>query len=77
MGRTARDILNELRWRDPSRLEDAVLWYGDRTQAGGHRVIRGSDIVDLDRRYFTTRTARLPYYKIDRIECCGELVFER
>ncbi len=75
--RTARDVLNELRWRGPDRLEDAVLRYRDRTRPEGHRLIRGAEIVDLERRYFTTARGRLPYYKIDRIEVRGEVLFER
>src|SRR5207245_11469667 len=66
MDRTARDTLNELRWREPSRLADAVLWYRDRSRPEGFARIRGSEIVDLERRYFTTARARLPYYKIGR-----------
>lgn len=77
MGRTAREVLNELRWREPGRVEDVVLWYRDRTKPDGYRVIRGSEMVDLERRYFTTAGARLPYYKIDRIEVQGQVVFER
>lgn len=77
MTRTARDVLNELRWRQPSRLADAVLWYSDRSRSEGVAVIRGSEIVDLERRYFTTASARLPYYKVERIECSGETLFER
>jgi uncharacterized protein (UPF0248 family) len=77
MTRTARDVLNELRWRSPSRLADAVLWYRDRSRSEGVAVIRGSEIVDLERRYFTTASARLPYYKIERIECACETVYVR
>lgn len=77
MGRTAREVLNELRWREPGRVEDVVLSYRDRTKPDGYREIRGSEIVDLERRYFTTAGARLPYYKIDRIEVQGQVVFER
>jgi len=40
-------------------------------------VVRGSEIVDLERRYFTTGRVRLPYYKIERIEWNGEILFER
>lgn len=75
--RTAREVLNELRWRGPDRLADAVLWYRDRTRPEGHRLIRGSEIIDLERRYFTTATGRLPYYKIGRIDLGGEVLFER
>ena len=75
--KTARDVLNELRWRGENRLPQAVLWYRDRTCPEGHRVIRGSEIVDLERRYFSTAGGRLPYYKIERIESGGEIIFQR
>ncbi|HKW42584.1 MAG TPA: RNA repair domain-containing protein [Thermoplasmata archaeon] len=77
MARTAREVLNELRWKRPDRLSDALLWYRDRTQTAGFRTIRGSEIVDLERRYFTAGQTRLPYYKIQRIECAGEVLFDR
>ncbi len=77
MRRTAREVLNELRWRAPGRFSEAVLWYVDRVRPEGYRLIRGSEIVDLERRYFTTKGARLPYYKIVRIECGGEVLFFR
>ena len=74
---TAREVLNELRWRDSNLLLEAVLLYRDRTRPEGHRLIRGSEIVQLERRYFTTAAVRLPYYKIERIEVAGVVVFER
>lgn len=78
MARTAREVLNELRWRERDRLPEATIWYQDRARAEGFRIILGSEIVELERRYFSTTTAdRLPYYKIERIECGGRLVFER
>ena len=77
MARTAREILNELRWRAPDRLADATLWYRDRRLPEGHRVIHGNEILDLERRYFTTAGGRLPYYKIQRIELAGDTLFDR
>jgi len=35
MRRTAREVLNELRWRDPNRLPDAVIVYRDRARLEG------------------------------------------
>src|SRR3989454_10106772 len=75
MDRTARDILNELRWREPGRLADAVLWYRDRSRPEGVARIRGSEIVDLERRYFTTARGRLPLYKGQPIAGCRATVF--
>jgi uncharacterized protein (UPF0248 family) len=77
MARTAREILNELRWRQPSRLADAIVLYRDRRRPEGHRVIRGTEIVSLERRYFTTAGGRLPYYKIERIDLGEETLFDR
>ncbi len=77
MIRTARDVLNDLRWRDPGGLSEAILLYRDRMRPEGIRLIRGSEIVDLERRYFATTTGRLPYYKIERIECRGDVLFDR
>jgi uncharacterized protein (UPF0248 family) len=75
--RTAREILNELRWREPAQLADATIWYLDRRRPEGHRPIRGAEILDLERRYFVTAGGRLPYYKIERIELQRETLFER
>ena len=75
--RTARETLNELRWRGENRLPQAILWYRDRARPEGRRVVRGSEIVGLGRRYFETAVGRLPYYKIERIEVGGTVVFER
>jgi len=77
MRRTAREVLNGLRWGGEDRLPLATLWYRDRARPEGVRVIRGSEITGLERRYFTTVSGRLPYYKIERIECAGEVVFDR
>ncbi len=74
---TAREVLNALRWRGDRDLRTAVIEYADRTRPEGFRVIAGGEIVDLERRYFTTATARLPYYKVLRIAYGAEVVFER
>src|SRR5438874_11245483 len=77
MVRTAREVLNGLRWRDPNQLEQALASYRDRTRPEGFPTIHGGGIVDLARRYFTTLTGRLPDYKIEGIEWPGEVLFER
>jgi uncharacterized protein (UPF0248 family) len=77
MGPTAREVLNELRWREPSLLADAIILYRDRARPGGFLTLRGDEVSDLERRYFTARGGRLPYYKIERIEVAGRIVFQR
>lgn len=74
---TAREVLNALRWRGDRDLGAARIEYADRVRPEGVRIIEGSEIVALERRYFTTAAARLPYYKVLRIRYGPEVLFER
>ena len=71
-----QELVQHLRGYE-GRLPEAVLWYRDRTRPEGHRLMRGSEIIELERRYFVTASGRLPYYKIERIEVAGDAVFKR
>jgi uncharacterized protein (UPF0248 family) len=74
---TPKEILDELKWREDRDLTKARIWYEHR---GGERdfiIIRGDEIIEMDRGYFTTIQSRIPIYKIFRIEYEGEVVFER
>jgi len=73
----AREVLNALRWRKDRDLRAARIEYADRARPERVRIIEGSEIVALERRYFTTATARLPYYKVLRISYGLEALFER
>lgn len=77
VARTARDVLNELRWRGGFDLSQAEVWIADRTRPEGGRVLSGADIVDLGRKYFSTATAVIPFYKVLRIVYEGRILFER
>ncbi len=76
MNRTAREVLNETRWRR-GRLMDVVIAYGDRRRRDGVRRISGSEVLGLERRYFIVSGGRLPYYKIERIELDCTILFDR
>lgn len=75
--RTAREVLNELRWRRGFDLSRAEIWVADRTGPEGGRILSGAEIVDLGHRYFSTVRATIPYYKILRITYGGKTLFER
>lgn len=74
--RRARDVLNELKWREGYDLAKARLWVRGRTMEDV-KTIGGDEVTDLDRRYFSTASATIPYYKIVRIEYEGRVLFER
>lgn len=75
--RTARGVLNELRWRGDLDLGRAEIWIADRVRPAGGRILSGSEIVELGHRYFTTARATIPFYKVLRIEYEGRVLFER
>lgn len=77
MARTARETLNELKWGEGRDLTRATLWIADRTRPEGARVLSGSEIVDLGRRYLRTERATIPFYKVLRIEFENRVLFER
>lgn len=66
--RRAREVLNELKWREGRDMSQAEIWFADRNEPLGYKVIRGGDIMEVGRGYFSTAEAMLPYYKILRIE---------
>lgn len=77
VARTARETLNELKWRKGFDLARAEIWIADRTRLGGGRVLSGTEIVGLGHRYFTTTHATIPFYKILRIEYEGRVLYKR
>ncbi len=77
MARTARDTLNELKWRGGLDVSRAQIWVADRTRPEGGRILNGAEIVELGHRYFTTSRATIPFYKVLRIEYEGRILFER
>lgn len=75
--RRAREVLNELKWREGRDMSQAEIWFADRNEPLGYKVIRGGDIMEVGRGYFSTAEAMLPYYKILRIEYDGKALFDQ
>ena len=74
--RTAREVLNELRWREGRDLAKAEIWVRGRSPEDV-KAMGGDEITELGRRYFSTATTTIPYYKIARIVSQGKVLFER
>ena len=54
-----REVLNELKWHR-GRLGDASITYLHRGAPGDRRAISGSEIVELERSFFTTADSKIP-----------------
>ncbi len=77
VARTARETLNELKWRKGFELSRAEIWIADRTRREGGRVLSGAEVVSLGHRYFTTVRATIPFYKVLKITYGDRVLFER
>jgi hypothetical protein len=71
-----RDILNELRWRPGESLDDAEITYIHRGAPGDERTISGADVIELERSFFVTSEAKVPYHRIKWIAYRGKIVFQ-
>ena len=72
-----RETLNRLKWDSAESLEEAVITYVNRGAPDDVTIIRGSEILELEKWCFVTRDASIPYHRVVRIEYRGETVFDK
>ena len=72
-----RDILNELKWRQIFNLENTEIWYVHRGAKNDTKIIYGKYIVNLEKSFFQTKTAMIPYHRILKIVYADEVIFKR
>ncbi len=72
-----REILNRLKWTVGESLDDATIWYVHRGAPRDQMSISGSRIESLDKMFFETDEAVIPYHRILRIEYRGRVIFDK
>jgi len=72
-----RDVLNELKWRENYKIEDAMIWYVHRGAPDDTKIIPGSDIVKLGKSFIETREAMIPYHRVFKIVYKNKTIFQR
>jgi uncharacterized protein (UPF0248 family) len=63
-----RELLNKLKWTVGESLDEAVIWYLHRGAPEDRMAVRGSEIQSIDRVFFETGEAVIPYHRILKIE---------
>ncbi len=71
-----RAILNRLKWTEGEDISEAKITYLHRGAPGDRMSIKGSEIVELERSFFVTADAKIPYHRIRRIEYRGRVLFD-
>ena len=72
-----RDILNELKWKQNCDLNQAEIWYIHRGAPNDTKIISGKDIINLERSFMKTTTAKIPYHRIFKIIYEEKIIFKR
>jgi uncharacterized protein (UPF0248 family) len=70
-----RQVLNRMRWGEGG-LQGAVVTYIHRGGPDDLASVKGEDIAELGRSFFTVGEGQIPYHRIIRIEKDGEVVFQ-
>jgi len=74
---TAREKLNELKWRPGKGLDSVEISYVHRGAPGDRKVITGNEITELSQLFFHTEDATIPYHRIRTIKDENGIVWER
>ena len=71
-----RQVLNALRWKPGEDLDEAWITYVHRGAPQDEMTIPGSDIVELERSFFVTKDAKIPYHRIKIIRYRDRVLFD-
>ncbi|MFA5771532.1 MAG: RNA repair domain-containing protein [Thermoplasmata archaeon] len=74
---SAREVLNEFKWRNDTDFNKAEIWYIHRGAPNDTMVLSGNNIVELQRSFMKTKTAMIPYHRIFKITYEDMIVWER
>ncbi len=74
---TAKEVLNELKWRDDRYLDEAEIYYVHRGAPGDYKIIRGFEIIDLGRSFITLEHGKIPYHRVFKIIYEGKAILSR
>jgi uncharacterized protein (UPF0248 family) len=74
---TAREKLNELKWREEFDFTEVQVVYIHRGAPNDVMFIGGNDIISLDRSFMQTTEAYIPYHRIIQVQYKGEIIWKR
>ncbi len=75
--RTAKDVLNEIKWTEGKDLKECEIFYVHRGAPGDFKVMDGKDIVELGRSFIYIEEGQIPYHRVFKIKHKGDIVLSR
>jgi uncharacterized protein (UPF0248 family) len=74
---SVHEVLNELKWREDKELAQAEIWYVHRGAPNDTMMIKGSEIIALQRSFMKLSEAMIPYHRILKIVYDGEVIWQK
>ncbi|UCH90000.1 MAG: DUF504 domain-containing protein [Thermoplasmata archaeon] len=74
---TAKNVLNEYKWRDDRDFNALQVVYIHRGAKGDLKTVEGADITTLGNSFFKTTTAEIPYHRIVQIRYKQNTIWKR
>ena len=74
---TAREVLNELKWREDRDFGLVKVYIIHRGNPGDSKLLVGDEIHGLDQLFFQTEETSIPFHRIYKITYDEETVYTR
>jgi uncharacterized protein (UPF0248 family) len=72
-----REILNKVKWDERMDFDQLEVVYLHRGAPDDLKRIYGREIVHIGKSFLSLKEAEIPYHRIVRILCEGEILYER
>jgi len=71
----SRNLLNKMKWHENYDFGKVKIWFTSRGSEGNASMVRGDEVIELGKYFFTTKSGIIPYHRIIKIEYGEEVVF--
>jgi len=72
-----RDVLNKIKWSGEFKFHELEIWYVHRGAPNDTKIIKGEDVVKIEKSFIETSSAMIPMHRILKIKYQDTVVFER
>ena len=72
-----RNILNKIKWSDDYDFSKIEIWYIHRGAPNDTKIIKGENILEIEKTFIKTKSAMVPLHRIFKIKYMNKTFFIR
>lgn len=72
-----RDILNKIKWYKNYDFNLIEIWYIHRGAQNNTKIIKGKDVLEIQKTFIKTNSAFIPMHRIFKIKYNKKIIFNR